>query len=163
MEHHPNFWNTTPSAQQRDHKPARVGVLVQLFGTPGPPTRPRTTPYMVRVLVQHLENHPTEPQGPDRESGDYGTLFDDGWSRPALGHRKKQSCLDHFSMRADQPKVAARNYHVCQLGQSESSGPLFDGDTEPQQCLVYNHFSPQQCFSLSSLWPGSRPTWWFPP
>ena len=69
----PTFENTTPSAQQREHQPARVTVLVQLFRTPGPPTRPRATPYMVRVLVQPLEHHPAEPQG-------------------------QTSILDHFSM-----------------------------------------------------------------
>ena len=68
LEHKPN---TTPSAQQREHQPARVGVLVQLFGTPEPPTRPRATPYMVRVLVQPLQHHPTEPQGQDHESGQF--------------------------------------------------------------------------------------------
>ena len=59
LEYHPTFWNTTPSSrgdnflehhpnttpstQQREHQPARVGVL-----------------------VQPLEHQPT---GPDRESG----------------------------------------------------------------------------------------------
>ena len=54
------LWKTTPTfgtplhrapAQQREHHPIE------------PPTRPRATPYMVRVLVQHLEHHPTEAQG----------------------------------------------------------------------------------------------------
>ena len=101
------FWNTTStfrtsphraSAQQREHQPARVVVLVQLFGTPGPPTRPRATPYMVRVLVQPLEHQGHQP---DRDSGPLfdeslrspqeiimsGPLFDE--SRPALGRGKK--------------------------------------------------------------------------
>ena len=39
LEHHPNFWNTTPLAQQREHQPVRVGIL-----------------------VQHLDHHPIEPQ-----------------------------------------------------------------------------------------------------
>ena len=95
------FWNTTPTfrtpphrapAQQREHKPARVGVLVQLFGTPGPPTRPRATLYMVRILVQPLEHQGNQP---DRDSG---PLFDE-----SLGSPQKKSCLDYFSMRADQP------------------------------------------------------------
>ena len=97
LNHHPNFWNTTPSTRQREHQPARVGVL-----------------------VQPLEHLPTEPQGPDRESG---TLFDDGRSRPAFGRRKKKSCLHHFSMRADQ--VAARNNHVCQGQPTENQHPPF--------------------------------------
>ena len=46
----------------------RVGVLMQPFGTPphrvaGQPTRPRESPYMVRVLEQPLEHHTTELQG----------------------------------------------------------------------------------------------------
>ena len=58
----------TRSRATGQHRLFRVGILVQLFGTPphrvaGPPTRPRATPYMVRVLVQPLEHHPTEPQG----------------------------------------------------------------------------------------------------
>ena len=73
LEHHPieprGFWDnllkhhpiTTPSMQQREHQPARVGVL-----------------------VQPLEHHPTEPQGPDRESG---TLT--GGADQPLGRRKK--------------------------------------------------------------------------
>ena len=97
------FWNTTPTfrtpphrapAQQREHQHARV----QLFGTPGPPTRPRATLYMVRVLVQPLEHQGHQP---DRDSGPLfdeclrspqeiimsGPLFDE--SRPALGRGKK--------------------------------------------------------------------------
>ena len=80
------FWNTTPTFGTTPHR--AVGTLGQFFaappqllehhpigvtrtstgqgrssGTPGPPTRPRATPYMVRVLVQPLKHHPTEPQG----------------------------------------------------------------------------------------------------
>ena len=116
MEHHPNFWNTTPSsrgdsgtifwnttplAQQREHQPARVGVLVQLFGTPGSPTRPRATPYMVRVLVQPLEHHPYEPQG-------------------------QSAILDHFSMAGGtQAKNADKSIDT----------PLRARPTDPQQCF----------------------------
>ena len=52
---------------------------MQLFGTPphraaGPPTRPCATSYMLRVLVQPLEHHPTEPQGhqPGRDNTGWG-------------------------------------------------------------------------------------------
>ena len=55
---------------------------MQLFGTPhhraaGPPTRPRATPYMLRVLMQPLEHHPTEPQGhqPDRDNTGWGFWY----------------------------------------------------------------------------------------
>ena len=79
----PGFWDKTcwgsshPNRLPQNRVGAlvvyRVGVLVQHFGTPphratGPPTRPRATPYMVRVLVQPLEHHPTEPQGHQPDS-----------------------------------------------------------------------------------------------
>ena len=52
---------------------------------------------------------------------------------------------------------------VCQLGQSGGSGPLFDGDTEPQQCLVLQPpLSPAVFFTLLSVAWACLP-WWFPP
>ena len=83
------FWNTTPTfgtpphrapALQRKHQPARVGVLVQLSGTQshraaGQPSRPRATSYMVRILVQPLEHHPTEPQGQTANVGILGHFW----------------------------------------------------------------------------------------
>ena len=65
LEHHPNFWNTTPSTQQREHQPSRVGVL-----------------------VQPLEHHPTEPQGPDHESG----TLTGGTDQPLVAARNNHVC-----------------------------------------------------------------------
>ena len=53
-------------------------------------------------------------------------------------------------MRADQ--VAARNNHVCQLGQSGGSGPLFDGDTEPPAVFGFTTTSlPSSVFTFLSV------------
>ena len=104
MEHHPNFWNTTPSR-----------ILGQLFGTPpqrlenhptGATTRTptgqgrssgatfwNTTPSSRRATNQTarytiygegsgatfgIPSH--RAAGSDRECGDSGPLFDDGWN-----------------------------------------------------------------------------------
>ena len=146
LEHHPiepwGFWdnflehqpNTTPSAQQREHQPARVGVLVQLFGTP-PPSSRRATNQTARNTIYGEGSGATFGTPPHRAAG----------PRPRVWGLR-----DYFSMRADQ--VAARINHMCQLGQSGCSGPLFDGDTEPQQCLVLQPLlSPAVFFTLFSV------------
>ena len=89
------FWNTTPSfgtPPRRAARPRRNNENTNRPASPiqgrssgatfwntthraaGPPTRPRATPYMVRVLVQPLEHHPTEPPGhqPDRDNIEWG-------------------------------------------------------------------------------------------
>ena len=37
------------------------------------------------------------------------------------------------------------------------------GTKHVRACLTPPSPPPQQCISLPSLWPGSRPPWWFPP
>ena len=68
LEHHPNFWNTTPSAQQPEHQPPSIAYTGWGFWcnflehhSIEPPTRPRATSYMVRILVQPLEQQGHQP------------------------------------------------------------------------------------------------------
>ena len=148
MEHHPNFWNTTP-----------LRILGQLFGTP-PHRRNNETPTGQGgggggSGATFWNTTPSSRRATNQTARN--TIYGEGsgatFGTPphrAAGPRPLEWGLrDHFSMRADQ--VAARNNHVCQLGQSGGSGPLFNGDTEPQQCLLLQPLLSPAVFSLSSL------------
>ena len=174
LEHHPNFWNTTQSSRGdsgttfwstiptfRTPPHRAVGILGQLFGAPpqhhpiGATTR-TLTGQCGGSGASFWNTIPSSRRATNQTTRN--TIYGEGsgatfGTSPLLAARprpREWRLRVHFSMRADQ--VAARINHMCQLGQNGGSGPLFDGDTEPQQCLVLQPLlSPAVFFTLLSV------------